>query len=58
MFSGGLAIPAWAIVTIVAVSMILVGGIMYLIMKKIMLGSDSSPSDGGPPVNYRSEDEV
>jgi hypothetical protein len=57
MFSGGRAIPAWAIVVIVSSSMIIIGGIMYFIMKKIMLGSESGNS-GGANVNYRSDDEV
>jgi len=55
----GLAIPAWAIVVIVSGSMIIVGGILYLIMRKIMLGGDSStPPESGTAVNYRSDDEV
>jgi hypothetical protein len=52
------AVPAWAIVVIVSCSMIIVGGIMYVIMKKIILGSDSSSSDGAVPIPYRSDDEV
>jgi hypothetical protein len=59
VFSGGMAIPAWAVVVIVSCTMIIFGGIMYFIMRKVMLGSDSNDSDGGgDPVNYRSDDEV
>lgn len=31
---------------------------MYVIMKKIILGSDNSSSDGNTAVKYRSDDEV
>jgi len=57
----GLAIPAWAIVVIVSGSMIIIGGILYLILRKIMLGGDNSsnPPDGPvSPMPYRSDDEV
>jgi len=54
----GLAIPAWAIVVIVSCSMILFGGIMYFIMRKIMLGGDNNDADEDDPVKYRSDDEV
>ncbi|GFG35161.1 hypothetical protein Cfor_02741, partial [Coptotermes formosanus] len=52
------AVPAWAIVVIVSCSMIIFGGIMYVIMKKIILGSDNSSSDGATVTPYRSDDEV
>lgn len=59
MFSGGLAIPAWAIVVIVSGSMIIVGGILYLILRKVMLGGDNSNQrDNDALANYRTEDEV
>jgi hypothetical protein len=58
VFSGGNPVPAWAIVTIVSFSMIIVGGIMYFIMKKIMLGSSDSGNSAGANMNYRSDDEV
>jgi hypothetical protein len=38
--------------------MIIVGGILYFVMRKIMLGSDNRNPEGGAPVNYRSDDEV
>jgi hypothetical protein len=57
VFSEANAVPAWAIVVIVSCCMITVGGILYFIMRKIMLGSDSDNS-GGATLNYRSDDEV
>jgi len=57
-YSRGTAVPAWAIVVIVSCSMIIVGGIMYFIMRKIMFGSISDDNDERAPVNYRSDDEV
>ncbi|XP_067005390.1 uncharacterized protein hoka [Anabrus simplex] len=38
----GNAIPAWSIVVIVAFCMIIVGGIIYGVMRKIVLGSSSN----------------
>jgi hypothetical protein len=38
--------------------MIIIGGIMYLIMRKIMFGSITNNSEENVPVNYRSDDEV
>lgn len=43
-FSGEAAIPGWAILVCVAVGELLVGGISYLIMKKIILDVPTRPS--------------
>ncbi|XP_063223603.1 uncharacterized protein LOC134531715 [Bacillus rossius redtenbacheri] len=39
---GGTAIPAWAIIVIVGGCQLIVGGILYLIMRKMVLGGSST----------------
>lgn len=37
LFLGGMAIPAWAIISMVGLTYILVGAAVYLIMRKLVL---------------------
>ncbi|CAG9786070.1 unnamed protein product [Diatraea saccharalis] len=37
----GLAIPAWAISLIAGIGMLLVGGILYVVMRKLVLSSET-----------------
>lgn len=49
ILKGGLAIPAWTICVIVGLCNLLVGGILYLVMRKVVLSdSDSSANTYSP----------
>lgn len=50
----GLAIPAWAIIVICSLGYIIIGGIVYLVMRKFVLSSDDEeyPAQTYPTQNY------
>ncbi|XP_041978200.1 uncharacterized protein LOC121732401 [Aricia agestis] len=39
----GNAVPAWAISLMTGIGMLLVGGVLYVVMRKIVLSSDTVP---------------
>lgn len=49
-FSGGLAIPAWAIIVLCAIANLLIGVILYFVMRKLVLsGTTTSNSNSYAP---------
>ncbi|XP_023302521.2 LOW QUALITY PROTEIN: uncharacterized protein LOC111684558 [Lucilia cuprina] len=43
-YFSGLAIPGWALVTVIALSELLLGAILYLVMYKFILTKDVEPT--------------
>ncbi|XP_077297669.1 membrane protein hoka [Arctopsyche grandis] len=42
-YARGNAVPAWAVTLMVGIAMIIFGGILYGIMRKVVLGDNSDP---------------
>lgn len=49
----GLAIPAWAIIVICALGYLIIGGILYLVMRKFVLSDSDEPTQYQQPAPYQ-----
>lgn len=49
IFTGGLPIPAWAIIVAVALANLIVGGILYAVMYRFVLSKDVSSQNSYTP---------
>lgn len=51
--TGGLPIPAWAIIAMVALANLIIGGILYAVMHRVVLHkiNDNSPGTTYTPVH-------
>lgn len=48
-FTGGLAIPAWAIIVLCAIANLLIGVILYFVMRKVVLSGPVGTSNSYAP---------